>query len=480
LCSPTAILAIVFSLLGHLYFRKGKTLTSTRLPQVDRILREQRLIVLGDRFRRELLTMLVREELARLRAAQKEATPEAIADAVAADAEALLMPALRKVINGTGVVLNTNLGRAPLSQAALSDLQELGTGYCNLEIDLDSGKRGKRSHRIQRLLQLITGAEAALVVNNNAAAVLLCVNALSKGKKVVVSRGELIEIGGSFRLPDVIEASGGVLCEVGTTNRTRIGDFKKAAGPDTGLFMRCHRSNFEIRGFTESVSLEELAKLAGETGIPMLEDLGSGILADLSKTGLAKEPTVQEVVASGCDLVSFSGDKLLGGPQAGFIVGKKSLVDKLQKHSIYRALRLDKLTLALIERTLIAYLSPQPQQYLPVIAMLHEPVEKLRKRAEQFAGTISDGTPHIQCRAIATMAAAGGGSLPGEELASFGIELDAKNVSATKLSDMLRHAATPVIAIIQNEKVILDFRTIAASDESLLRQAILDLAKRVG
>jgi L-seryl-tRNA(Ser) seleniumtransferase len=302
-----------------------KKMTTTRLPQVDRILRHPEVLDAQTRMRRDLVADLVREELERLRnndrVSDSEMELEAIASKVVAKVDALLSPALRKTINATGVVLNTNLGRAPISAAAIAYLQEVATGYCNLEIDLGSGKRGKRSARIDALLRLITGAEAAVVVNNNAAAVLLVVNAFAKDREVIVSRGELIEIGGSFRLPDVIESAGGILREVGTTNRTRIADFRKAAGMNTGLLVRCHRSNFEIRGFTEQVSLEELVQLGKETEVPVLEDLGSGVLFDLGAAGLKDEPTVREVVSTGCDLVSFSGDKLLGGPQAGIVVG---------------------------------------------------------------------------------------------------------------------------------------------------------------
>ncbi|HEY9790486.1 MAG TPA: L-seryl-tRNA(Sec) selenium transferase [Candidatus Obscuribacterales bacterium] len=454
-------------------------MTSTRLPQVDLILRQQPLVELSARFRRDLLAQLVRDELARLRAAEAPpASAEEIAQSVARQAEHLLMPALKKIINGTGVVLNTNLGRAPLPRAALSDAAEIAEGYCNLEIDLQTGKRGQRSQRIERLLRLLTGAEAGLVVNNNAAAVVLAVNTFAQDKKVIVSRGELIEIGGSFRLPDVIEAAGGVLCEVGTTNRTRPEDYLKAADEHTGLLMRCHRSNFEIRGFTESASLEQLCEISRRSGVPLLEDLGSGVLIDLKELpdcGLQNEPTVSQVVATGCDLISFSGDKLLGGPQAGFVVGKKSCVQQLQKHPLYRALRLDKLALFLIEKTLIAYLSPQAVPQVPVLALLSAPLAQLQERAERFAGTICDATKKISCRALSTRSKAGGGSLPGEEMDSFGIEINCRDLSAAEIAERLRCASPPVVGIIHGDKFILDFRTIAENDLPLLKKAIQDL-----
>lgn len=451
-------------------------MTSTRLPQVDRILRHPSLVEIQNDFRREFIADLVRQELASIRNRQSGEDPDAdaIATSVRSRIDALLRPSLSKLINGTGVVLNTNLGRSPVSAHALQQATRVATGYCNLEIDLTTGKRGKRSARIDALLRLITGAEAGMVVNNNAAAVLLAVNALAKDKEVVVSRGELIEIGGSFRLPDVIESAGGILREVGTTNRTRVGDFKKVAGPNTGLYVRCHRSNFSIEGFTEEVTLAELVALSAETGVPVLEDLGSGVLFDLGSVGLKEEPTVREVVSSGCDLVCFSGDKLLGGPQAGIIVGKKHMVEKLSKHPLYRALRLDKIALALLENTLLSYLSPTPEKTLPMLAMIMTPIDQIKERAQKFADTIRDANG-ITCRVVETNATAGGGSLPGESMHSYGVTLEVKGLRPVKIAELLRQAEPPVISIVQNDQVILDFRTIQPEEEEWLKQAILSL-----
>lgn len=457
-----------------------------RVPQVDKILRHPLIQALESKIQRPFLADLVREELDLLRQTERAAdddqaiNPDRIAQTVADRVGRLLQPSLNKVINGTGVVLNTNLGRAPISTEALQDLLAVGNGYCNLEIDLNSGKRGKRSQRIERLLQLLTGAEAAIAVNNNAAAVLLCVNALARAREVVVSRGELVEIGGSFRVPDVIESGGAILKEVGTTNRTRIADFRNAVNEQTGLFLRCHRSNFEVRGFTEEVSLEELVRLSAETGIPLVEDLGSGVLVDLVPAGLLHEPTVREVVATGCGLVCFSGDKLLGGPQAGIIVGNRALVERLAKHPLYRALRLDKLTIAILERTLAAYLTPQAQKIVPVINMLFTSVSDIQNRAEKFAATICDTTNKLGCEPVSTHAAAGGGSLPGEAMPSHGISLTLPGVKPNKLAEMLRRTTPPVVAIVQADKVILDFRTISATDEQLLLKAILSVIDFAG
>ncbi len=452
-------------------------MTTTRLPQVDRILRHPLLIEAQSRIRRDLLTDLVRQHLENLRScpAETEADIESIASSVVSKVDLLLKPSLRKVINGTGVVLNTNLGRAPISSHALAYLAEMASGYCNLEVDLPTGKRGKRSLKIEELLRLITGAEAGMVVNNNAAAVLLAVNALAKGREVIVSRGELIEIGGSFRLPDVIESAGGILKEVGTTNRTRLSDFRKAIGANTGLLIRCHRSNFEIRGFTEQVSLEELSALSKVSAVPFLEDLGSGVLFALSAAGLKDEPTVSEVILSGCNLVCFSADKLLGGPQAGIIVGKKELIERLSSHPLYRALRLDKVSLALLEHTLMAYLTPSPEDLLPVLSLLTAATSDIKLRAENFARTVCDASGKIGCVAISTNAAAGGGSLPCELLDSFGVVLSIDQMRPTKLAEALRNAQPPVISIVQNDQVILDFRTISVNDEKPLYDAILSI-----
>lgn len=455
-------------------------MTSTRLPQVDKILRHDRLSALRTTIRHDVLAQLVREELARLRESSSPdgCDADSVAARIAAKAEQLCEPALKKVVNATGVLLNTNLGRAPLSPTALSDLVKICSGYCNLEIDLASGKRGKRARNVERLLTLLTGAESAIVVNNNAAAVLLCVTALARGKSVIVSRGELIEIGGSFRLPDVIQAGGARLCEVGTTNRTRLDDYKQALDRRAALILRCHRSNFEIRGFTESVELSQLQALASDAAIPFLEDLGSGALhgAALFDTN---EPTVKDTVQQGADLISFSGDKLLGGPQAGFIVGKRQWVDRLSKHPLYRALRPDKVMLYLIERCLIAYLSPRPEQHVPLLAMLGTPAEKIHERAKAVAATISDAQKKIVCLVVPTVATTGGGSLPGQTLPSYGIQLEAQATSANKLHQMLRLLPVPVISTIQNDRVVLDFRTISENDEDLLVAGILDASSKL-
>jgi L-seryl-tRNA(Ser) seleniumtransferase len=465
-----------------------------KFPQVDRVLREQILVDLSSTVRRDILAELVREDLAAHReklegnksksknGAQsniaqidpKQLESAAVANRVAGVARSLLRGGVRRVINGTGVILNTNLGRAPLPLATLEKLTELGQGYTSLEFDLESGKRGERTAMVSRLLGLLTGSESAIVVNNNASAVMLAVSALARGKEVIVSRGELIEIGGSFRLPDVITAAGGMLKEVGTTNRTRAGDYLNAISEKTGMMMRCHRSNFEITGFTEEAKLHELVDISKAKNIPLVEDLGSGALFDISKLGLAYEPTVDKVIDSGVSVVMFSGDKLLGGPQAGIIAGKRELVSKLRKDPMYRALRADKLIIALLEIVLAQYLSPEPTESLPVINIASQSVDLIKSRLERFLQQIDSEAKRsgVEFRAVECQSTLGGGSLPGKTLPSFALEIRAPNLTSARISTLLRRADPAVISTIQDEKVLIDFRTILDRDETDLLDAL--------
>lgn len=451
------------------------------IPQVDKLLRHPLLEELQSTFRRDLLAVLVREELSRLRAAadhELEVDLDHLALTIHARAQSLLRPAMRKVINGTGVVLHTNLGRAPLSQVFIDSLQEIGGGYVNLEMDLQTGERGKRSHQVAELLRLITGAEDAICVNNNAAAVVLCVNTFARDQEVIVSRGELIEIGGSFRLPDVITAGGARLKEVGTTNRTRAADYQKAAGAETKLIIRCHRSNFDITGFTEQPSLSEVVEVGRKSQITVLEDLGSGVLFDIeAMSQFKKEPSVAEVVATGCDIVSFSGDKLLGGPQAGIIVGRKELIERLSKNPLYRALRLDKVSLYLLERTLSAYLSPNPESFLPALAMLAEPASSIEARVREFiqllGRALGDSKDEVTMQPVATESAAGGGSLPGQHALSYGLKLKVSGLKANQVALQLRQGEPSVVGLLKDGDFLLDFRTIAPVDQSSLAKCVL-------
>jgi len=364
-------------------------------------------------------------------------------------------PRLRRVINATGVILHTNLGRAPLPEAALERVREAARGYSNLEYDLTRGVRGSRQDHCAGILRRLTGAEAVLVVNNNAAAVLLALAALAEGREVIVSRGELIEIGDGFRIPDVLARSGARLVEVGTTNRTRAADYEAAIGPDTALLLRVHQSNFRLVGFEKRPSLRELAAVAGRQGLPLVDDLGSGSLVDL-----ADEPTAREALAEGADLVCFSGDKLLGGPQAGIVVGRAELVERLRRHPLQRALRADKLALAALEGTLSLYLDPERARLeVPVLRMLAEPVAAVRARAARLARLVGGEVEETAGRV-------GGGALPLAELESWACAVE------EELAAPLRRGEPPVVGIVRDGRLLLDCRTLADAEVDEVGEAV--------
>jgi len=453
-----------------------KVSKAAQIPQVDKLLRHPLLAERQQHMRREVLAALTRQELDRLRSqlagGQDVPQIDVIARTIARAADNLTSPGLRKILNGTGVALNTNLGRAPLPPESIRHLEEVCTGYTNLEIELSSGKRGERGARVEDLLVLLTGCEAAIVVNNNAAAVLLTVNTLARNKEVLISRGELIEIGGSFRLPEVIVSSGGVLKEVGTTNRTRLSDYQQSIGENTGLLLKCHRSNFQVSGFTEEATIEELVTLAADANLPLVEDLGSGIILDPEQSGLYDEPTVQSVLRAGCSLVTFSGDKLLGGPQAGIIAGHSKLVARLRKNPLYRALRADKMILSVLESVLTLYLCNNPEKKVPVLRMLTAPASELEIRAQDFVARANRAMNRLACQTVHTSATAGGGSLPGRMLDSYGISIESP-LSANLLAKRLRGAVPPIVAIVHDDKLIIDFRTIAEDEECLLLEGLI-------
>ena len=368
---------------------------------------------------------------------------------------------LRRTLNATGVVIHTNLGRAPLAEAALERVREVGRGYSNLEYDLTAGGRGSRQDHVAGLLRRLTGAEAALLVNNNAAAVLLALAALAEGRSVLVSRGELIEIGDGFRIPDVLERSGARLVEVGTTNRTRVADYERAAGPETAALLRVHQSNFRVIGFTERPRLEELVALGKRLGVPVVEDAGSGVLA-----GLGDEPPVRDSIRAGVDLVCFSGDKLLGGPQAGIVVGRADLVERLRRHPLQRALRADKLTLAALEGTLGLYLDPpRAMREIPVLRMLAEPEDRARERAERLAGLVGG-------RVEPTVGRVGGGAMPLAELPSFACAVE------EELGPGLRAGDPPVVGVVREGSLLLDCRTLSDDDVDEVAAAVLACRSR--
>lgn len=374
-------------------------------------------------------------------------------------------PHLKRVINATGVIVHTNLGRAPLAKEILPYLTEIASRYSNLEYDLEEGKRGSRYVHVEELIKELTGAEAALVVNNNAAAVLICLNTLAVGKEVIVSRGELIEIGGSFRIPEVMTWAGCILKEVGTTNKTHLHDYEKAINENTALILKVHKSNYAIVGFTKEVSAEELLPLCRKKGLPLMEDLGSGSFVDFSKYGLAKEPTVQEALRAGADIVTFSGDKLLGGPQAGIIVGKREYIERIKRNPLNRAVRIDKLTLAALEATLKLYRDEALAiKTIPVLQMILANPETLKRRARKLLKLITDISPQIKVSLVKTVAKTGGGALPLLDLPSYGVALSIPGLSPHELQRRLRRTEPPLIGIIEDEALILDVRCLFEED----------------
>ena len=413
---------------------------------------------------------------ARARIAAGEAPERALSD-VALDAgrlaERYAHPSLRPVINATGVVLHTNLGRAPLAEAVAAEVAAVAAGYSTLEYDAEHGARGSRHVHVEHELTAITGAEAAMAVNNNAAAVFLALHELARGREVVVSRGQLVEIGGSFRIPDVMAASGARLVEVGTTNKTRLADYRQAFGPETALFLKVHTSNFRLSGFVESTEAEELAALGRELSVPVMEDLGSGVLYPLTLDGFV-EPSVGEVLKVGVDLVTFSGDKLLGGPQAGIIAGRKDLVDRLKRNPLARALRVDKMTLAALELTLRLYREGQ-QESIPLWAMLNASPEELKRRASALLRRLRRrvGAPDgVRMTVRAARAPVGGGSLPGVEMPTAAIRIEGPAVTAQRLEAALRRQSPPVVGRVEEGAVLLDVRTVLPRDEAPLIEAV--------
>lgn len=444
-----------------------------RLPSVDRLLQNPRMIELIQDSGRELVVEVVRTVLEETRHAILAGQPcpgtDELVAVIAQSLANVLRPTLRRVINATGVIIHTNLGRSPLSEAARQAIWEAGIGYSNLEYDLEQGRRGSRYYHAEALLCRLTGAPAALVVNNNAGAVLLVLSALARGKEVIISRSQLIEIGGGFRIPEVMAQSGARLVEVGTTNRTRLSDYERAITENTALIMRAHHSNFRIIGFTAEPSLAELVELGERHHIPVVDDLGSGTLLDTAAFGLEHEPMVQESVRAGAALVTFSGDKLLGGPQAGIIVGRRNLVDFLRHFPLTRALRVDKMTLAGLQATLLHYLKGEALQAIPTWRMIARPPEELRATAERWAETL--GAAGLPAVVTAGQSAVGGGSLPGETLPTWCVAITTP--SPDTLARQLRAHEPPVIALIQDDQLRLDPRTVQPDEEDTLLQALV-------
>lgn len=437
------------------------------LPSVDQILQTEKVKAWLPEFGRPLTLKAIRETLDAVRTRYQEGDDipgqDTLLDHIEGHLKNWTQPSLVQVINATGVILHTNLGRAPLSQASLRAIQDVSTGYSNLEYDLETGRRGSRAIHAEALLSQITAAQAALVVNNNASAVLLALSALARRRKVIIARSQLVEIGGGFRIPDVMKQSGAHLVEVGTTNRVHLSDYENAIQESVpALVMRAHRSNFQIIGFTSEPSLEEIVRVSHGLGIPVLDDLGSGSLLDTAAYSLGHEPMVQESLAAGADLVCFSGDKLLGGPQAGMIVGKSDLINKLKRHPLARAIRVDKLCLAALSTTLLHYLKDEAERDVPIWRMISTSLEEIRTRAKSWQEQIGQG------EVIPGESTVGGGSLPGETLPTYLLAIDSP--SANHFLNQLRHASPPVIARAQEDRVVLDPRTVLIEQEhSLLR-----------
>jgi L-seryl-tRNA(Ser) seleniumtransferase len=452
------------------------------LPSVDQLLRTEAVAQLQSSVGTPHITAIARQVVEEMRRQlQSDGSPHSSKEALLNEAvqeirklcrqEAL--SGLRRVINATGVILHTNLGRAPLSEAARQAIVQEAAGYCTLEYDPTSGTRGKRGARVEELLVQLTGAEAALVVNNCASAALLILTVLAGDGETVVSRGELVEIGGDFRVPDVMSNSGTRMIEVGSTNRTRLQDYKHALNDNTRLVMRVHPSNYRIVGFTAAPGLSQLATLAHEAGLPLYEDAGSGVLSDLSAFGLSDEPIIGESIAAGADVVSFSGDKLLGATQAGLIVGRREIVDRLRKHSLYRALRVDKLSLAALEATLDAHRRDAIEE-IPALRMLALPAATIEQRAQKFAAKLaksSDSTP-LTATIVAGQSAVGGGSGPNVHPATALIALKHETLNADQLEERLRLSSPPVIARIADDQVLLDLRTVNPDEEPELLEAL--------
>ena len=453
-----------------------------QIPSVDELLLQSRLAALVRRVDRQLVVEVTRAALAGLRERIAGTHPirvlplrrEEIESAIADEVERILSHSLVPVINATGVILHTNLGRAPLLPAAAEEIQRVATRYSNLEYDLEAGERGKRDVHTSHLLERLTGAESAIVVNNCAAAVLLVLAALAKGGEAIVSRGELIEIGDGFRIPEIMAESGAHLREVGTTNRTKIEDYERAINEKTRVLMRVHPSNFQMSGFTDKPELGELVALGKKTDLPLIEDLGSGCLLDLSPFGIV-EPTVRHSADAGVSLVVFSGDKLLGGPQAGIIAGKKDLVEKVRRHPLFRALRVDKLTICALEATLGAYLRGVADE-IPALRMLCADSAQLVHRADNFLRELKQNLPSagIKIKLVEGESLAGGGSTPSQSLRSPVIHIRSEQRSADELGKRLRRGAggSSVIARIEDDHLVIDLRTVFRDQESELASAL--------
>lgn len=464
----------------------NKNMLYRSIPKVDVLLENQDIVTLIENHHRDVVVDVIREEIDKLRNFIKENDDvnlieekiNNLIENIKISTEKVYSYNIKKVINGTGTILHTNLGRAIISKKHADYLSEVVTSYSNLEYNLEEGKRGERYSHFEKLICKITGAEAAMAVNNNAAAVMLVLSSMAAEREVIVSRGELVEVGGKFRIPDVMKSSNAHLVEIGTTNKTHLEDYEDAISENTGAFLKVHTSNFKILGFTESVSIEELCKLGREKDIPVIEDIGSGVLIDLSKYGLEYEPTVQDSIKAGVDVVSFSGDKLLGGPQAGIIVGKKKYIDKMKKNPLTRAFRIDKFTATILEMIFHEYLNEEDAiKNIPVLSLITKDLKEIEKNANALFNKIENLENVADINVEDTLSQIGGGSLPAERIKSKSVTIMPKNISTQSLEAKLRAGKNPVVGRISEEKLILDMRTVLEDEIDILAQKLIDILK---
>jgi L-seryl-tRNA(Ser) seleniumtransferase len=451
-----------------------------QLPSVNDVLQTPTIQALSGQHSHDMIAETIRQELAKLRQCLEEREPvdgrtdcESLARSIVERLSREQQPRLREVINATGIILHTNLGRAPIAEEAAKAAYNAARGYLNLELALETGKRSSRQNAIREWVCRLTGAESATAVNNNAGATVIALRALCQGKEVIISRGQLIEIGGSFRIPEIMAVSGAALREVGTTNITRLSDYERAIGSTTGALMRVHSSNYRISGFTKSVSLPDLVALGKKHGLPVIDDIGSGALLDFGRFGFRDEPTARESISASADLVLFSGDKLLGGPQAGILAGRKELIGRIEKDPLMRALRLDKMTLAALESTLRLYLNEErAMAEVPGLRMLGASLPELRARAEALAAQLRqiEGLSTVVVRE--DTAYVGGGSLPDQAMKAWVVELEARGISDTDLAYRLRTGLPAVLGRVRDGKLVLDVRTVFAHQEDALLRAV--------
>lgn len=457
------------------------------IPKVDEVLCCSEIEKLNSIAPRVLIVDSVREVLDEIRQRILNGTDEEIEgfnidmDEIAYRVEGAvktgLQPHLKRVINCTGIIIHTNLGRAVLCNDAVNAILRVAGNYSNLEYDLACGERGSRYSHMEDIIKRITGAEAAMAVNNNAAAVLLVLSTMCRGREAVVSRGELVEIGGSFRIPEVMEQSGAILKEVGSTNRTHLYDYENALNENTGVLLKVHTSNYRILGFTEEVSGRELSELGKKRGIPVVEDIGSGSFIDFSKYGLSYEPTVQEAISSGIDIVTFSGDKMLGGPQAGIIAGKKEYIDRMKRNPLTRALRIDKMTIAALEATLKKYIDEEEAvKSIPVISMITEKSESVKERAGVLLDKIKNAVgDKAEVSVLMEHSQIGGGAMPLENLPTYALSVKPHNLSVNKLEQKLREAEVPIIVRAHNDSILIDVRTVKEDEYSIISSTLRDI-----